>query len=113
MVRQTQKVGELRQPEGVLGEGSLRRSEKENGGGWFSRIAAFFKSLGRPRVDNQVGQEVVRDGGAVPAKKSNTSAKPKRVRSNNTSKTSRKSPRKAVCPAASKNKAKGKTLPKG
>ena len=113
MVRQAQKVDRLRQPEGVLGEGSLRRSEEENGGGWFSRIATFFKSLGRPRVDNQVGQEVVRDGGAVSAKKSNTGAKPRRVRSNDTSKTSRKSPRKTVCAAASKNKAKGKTLPKG
>ena len=75
MVRQAQKVDRLRQPEGVLGEGSLCRSEEENGGGWFSRIAAFFKSLGRPRVDNQVGQEVVRDGGAVPSKKSNTGTK--------------------------------------
>ena len=113
MVRQAQKVDRLRQPEGVLGEGSLRRSEEENGGGWFSRIAAFFKSLGRPRVDNQVREEVVRDGGTVPAKTSNTSVKPRRVRSNDTSKTSRKSPRKAVCAAASKNKAKSKAVPKG
>jgi hypothetical protein len=71
------------------------------------------ESLGGPEVDNQVGEKVVRDRRTIPANKGNTSAKPKRVRSNDTSKASRKSPRKAVCAAASKNKTKGKTLPKG
>jgi len=110
MVRQTQKINQLRQPEGVLGESPLRQQKEEVGRGWFSRIATFFKSLGRPRVDNQVRQEVVRDGGTIPAQESNTSAKPKRVRSNNTSKTGRKSPGKTVRAPASKNKAKSKTV---
>jgi len=112
MVRQAQKVDQLRQPEGVLGEGSLRRS-KEDGRGWFSRIATFFKSMGRPRVDNQVREEVVRDGGAIPAKKSNTGVKPVRVRSNNTSKAGRKSAGKTVRAPAPKGKSKSKTVQKG
>ena len=71
------------------------------------------QSLDKPEMDNQERKAVVRNRRTVPAKKGDTSAKPKRVRSNNTSKTSRKSPGKAVCPAASKNKAKGKAVPKG
>jgi hypothetical protein len=71
------------------------------------------QGLDQAGVDNQVGEKVVRNRRAVPAKKGSTGAKPKRVRSNDTSKASRKSPRKAVCAAASKNKAKGKTIPKG
>jgi hypothetical protein len=71
------------------------------------------ESLDKAGVDNQVREKVVRNRRAVPAKKGDTSVKPKRVRSDNTSKTSRKSPGKAVCAAASKNKAKGKVLPKG
>ena len=71
------------------------------------------ESLGGPEMDNQVGEKVVRDGREIPAKKGNSSPKPTRVRSNNTSKTARKSPRKTVCPAASKNKAKSKAVPKG
>jgi len=110
MVRQTQKVDQLREPKGVFGEGSLRQQKEENGGGWFSRIATFFKSLGRPRVDNQVREEIVRDGGTVPAKKSNTSIKPTRVRSNNTSKAGGKSTGKAVRAPATKGKSKSKTV---
>jgi len=110
MVRQAQKVDQLRQPKGVLGEGSLRQQKEEDGRGWFSKITAIFKSLGRPRVDNQVREEVIRDGGAIPAQESNTSVKPKRVRSNNTSKTSGKSPRQAVRAPASKSKSKSKTV---
>jgi len=110
MVRQTQKIDQLRESQGVLGESPLRQQKEEVGRGWFSRIATFFKSLGRPRVDNQVREEVVRDGGAVPAQESNTSVKLKRVRSNNTSKTARKSTGKAVRTPASKNKAKSKTV---
>jgi hypothetical protein len=110
MVRQTQKVNQLRQPKGVLGESSLRQQKEEDGRGWFSRIATFFKSLGRPRMDNQVREEVVRDGGAVPAQESNTSVKLKRVRSNNTSKAGGKSTGKAVRAPATKGKSKSKTV---
>ena len=78
-----------------------------------SKTATQPESLGGPEMDNQVGEKVVRDGREIPAKKSNPSPKPQRIRSNNTSKTARKSPRKAVCPAASKNKAKSKAVPKG
>jgi len=80
---------------------------------WFSKIATFFKGLGGPKVDNQVGEEVVRNRRAVPAKKSNTSVKPAGVRSNNTSKTSRKSTGAAVRAAAAKGKSKSKAVPKG
>ena len=103
MVRQAQKINQLRQPEGVLGKSPLRQ-QKEDGGGWLSKITAIFKGLGRPKVDDQVREEVVRDGGTVPAKKSNRVAKSPRVRSNNTSKTSGKSPRQAVRAPASKSK---------
>jgi len=109
MVRQTQRVDQLRQPEGVLGESSLRQ-QKENGWGWLGKITAIFKGLGRPKVDNQVREEVVRDGGKIPAKKGNRSPKPTGVRSNNTSKTARKSTRKAVRAPATKSKSKSKTV---
>ncbi len=110
MVRQTQKVDQLRQPKGVLGEGSLRQQKEEDGRGWFSKITAIFKILGRPRLADQVRQEVVRDGREIPAKESNTSVKPKRVRSNNTSKTGGKSSWETVCSAAQRNKSKSKTI---
>jgi hypothetical protein len=109
MVRQTQKISELRQPEGVLGESPLRQ-QKENGWGWLSKITAIFKGMGRPEVDNQVREEVVRDGGTVPAKKSNRVIKSAGVRSNNTSKAGGKSPRQAVRVPASKSKSKSKTV---
>jgi len=105
MVRQAQKVDQLRQPEGVLGEGSLRQQKEEDGRGWFSKITAIFKSLGRPRLADQVREEIVRDGREIPAQESNTSVKPKRVRSNNTSEASGKSTGKTVrAPAKSKSK---------
>ena len=78
-----------------------------------SKKSAQPESLGGSEMDNQVGEKVVRNRRTLPAKKGDSSAKPKRVRSNDTSKASRKSPRKAVCPAASKNKTKGKAVPKG
>jgi hypothetical protein len=71
------------------------------------------QSMGRAEVDNQVGEEVVRDRRKVSAKKSNPSPKPARIRSNNKSKTSRKSTGKAVRAAAVKGKAKSKALQKG
>jgi len=77
---------------------------------WIGKIAAFFKSLGRPKMDNQVREEIVRNGRAVPAKESNTSIKPAGVRSNNTGKTSRKSTGAAIRAAAAKGKSKSKTV---
>jgi hypothetical protein len=79
---------------------------------WIGKITAFFKGLGRPEVDNQVREEVVRNRRAIPAKKSNPSVKPTRVRSNNTSKTSRKSKGKQFVPQPAKIKAKVKPLRK-
>ena len=78
-----------------------------------SKKSAQPESLGGPEVDNQVGEKVVRNRRAVPAKKSNTSAKPTGVRSNNKSKASGKSTGKAVRAPASKNKSKSKTVSKG
>jgi hypothetical protein len=78
-----------------------------------SKITTQPKSLGGPEVDNQVREEVVGNRGAVPAKKSNTGTKSPRVRSNNKSQASRKSPRKTVCPAAKGNKTKSKAVSKG
>ena len=110
MVRQAQKVDQLRQPKGVLGEGSLCVKEEKNGWGWFSKITAVFKSLGRPKVDDQVREEVVRDGREIPAKESNRSVKPTRVRSNDTGKTARKSTGKTVRAPAKNSKSKSKTI---
>jgi len=109
MVKKIQGFNKLQQPKGILSESTLRK-QKENGWGWFSKIATIFEILGRPRVDNQVREEIVRDGGTVLAEESNTSVKPTRVRSNNTSKTSGKSTRKAVRAPATKGKSKSKTV---
>jgi len=78
-----------------------------------SKTSTQPKSLDETRMDDQVREEVVRDGGTVPAKKSNTGAKPSRVRSNNPGKTGRKSTGAAVRAAAAKGKAKSKTVSKG
>jgi hypothetical protein len=78
-----------------------------------SKITTQPQSVGRPEVDNQVREEVVRDGRTVPTKKSNRSPKPAGVRSNNTGKTSRKSTGAAVRAAAAKGKSKSKTVQKG
>ena len=110
MVRQAQKVDQLRQPKGVLGEGSLRQQKEEDGRGWFSKITAIFKILGRPRLADQVRQEVVRDGREIPAQESNTSVKLTGVRSNNTSKTGGESSRKTVRTPAKKSQSKSKTV---
>jgi hypothetical protein len=109
MVEKVQRLNKLRQPKGVLSESALC-GQKENGWGWLSKITAIFKSLGRAKVDNQVGEEIVRDGREIPAKKSNRVAKPAGVRSNNTSKTSRKSTGAAIRAAAAKGKSKSKTV---
>ena len=110
MVRQAQKVSQLRQPKGVLGEGSLRQQKEENGGGWLSRIATFFKGLGRPRMDNQVREEVVRNRRKVSTKTRDPVIESIRVRSNNKSQTSRKSAGKTIRASASKSKGKSKTV---
>jgi hypothetical protein len=110
MVRQTQKVDQLRESKGVLGEGSLCVKEEKNGWGWFSKITAIFKGLGRPKVDNQIREEVIRDRREIPAQESNRSVKPAGVRSNNKSKTTRKSTGAAIRAAAAKGKAKSKTI---
>jgi hypothetical protein len=113
MVRQTQKVNQLRESQGVLGESPLRQQKEKDGGGWFSRIATFFKSLGRPRVDNQVREEVVRNRRKIPTQKGDPVIESIRVRSNNASKASGKSQGKTVRSTTTKNKAKSKALPKG
>jgi hypothetical protein len=78
-----------------------------------SKTATKPESVGRPEVDNQVREKVVRNRRAIPAKKGNPVAKPAGVRSNNTSKTSGKSAGKAVRAPASKSKSKSKAVPKG
>ena len=75
-----------------------------------SKTATESKSLGGPEVDNQVREEVVRNRRAVPAKKSNTSAKSAGVRSNNTSKASLKIPWTTVRAETQKIKRKIKTV---
>ena len=71
------------------------------------------EGLDQAAVDNQVGQKVVRNRRKVSAKKSDTGTKPARIRSDNTSKTSRKSSGKTVRAATIKGKAKSKTVSKG
>ena len=78
--------------------------------GGTSKITTKPEVVGRPEVDDQVREEVVRNRRAVPAKKSNTSPKPAGVRSNNTGKTSRKSTGTAVRAAAQKGKSKSKAV---
>jgi hypothetical protein len=78
-----------------------------------SKTSTQPQSLDETRVDDQVGEKVVRNGRKVSAKKSDTSAKPKRVRSNNTSKTGGKSTGKTVRAPAAKGKAKSKAVSKG
>jgi hypothetical protein len=75
-----------------------------------SKTATESKSLGGPEVDNQVREKVVRNRRAVPTKKSNTSAKPAGVRSNNTSKASGKSTGTTVRATTQKSKSKSKTV---
>ena len=78
-----------------------------------SKVAEVPESVGRPEVDNQVGKKVVRNRRAVPTGKSDKSAKPARVRSNDESQTGRKRTGTAVRAAAAKGKTKSKAVPKG
>ena len=75
-----------------------------------SKTATESKSLGGPEMDNQVREKVVRNRRKVSAKASDPVIESIRVRSNNTSKTSRQSTGKTVRAPASKNKAKSKTV---
>jgi hypothetical protein len=81
--------------------------------GGTSEITTQPQSVGQAGLDNQVGEKVVRNRRAVPAKKGNTSAKPAGVRSNNASKAGGKSAGKTVRAPASKSKSKSKAVPKG
>ena len=78
-----------------------------------SKTAEKPKSLDTARVDNQVRKEVVRNRRKVSAKASDPVIESIRIRSNNPSKTGRKSSGKTVRASASKNKAKSKAVPKG
>jgi hypothetical protein len=80
---------------------------------WIGKITTFFKGLGRPKMDDQVGKKVVRNRRAILARKGDPVVESIRVRSNNTSKASGKSQGKTVRSTATKNKAKSKALPKG
>jgi len=78
-----------------------------------SKTAEKPQGLGRPEVENQVREEVVRNRRKIPARKGDPVVESIRVRSNNTSKTGRKSTGKTVRAPASKNKTKSKAVPKG
>lgn len=77
------------------------------------KIAAQPQGLDETRVDNQVGEKVVRNRRKVPAKKSNTSTKSAGVRSDNKSKAGGKSTGKTIRAPAVKSKSKSKTVSKG
>ena len=64
-------------------------------------------------MENQVGEKVVRNRRKVSAGKSDKSAKPARVRSDNKSQAPRKRTGAAVRAAAQKGKTKSKTVSKG
>lgn len=81
--------------------------------GGASEITTKSESLGRPEVDNQVGKKVVRNRRTVSAGKSDKSAKPARVRSDDKSKEGGKSTGKTVRAPAKKRQTKSKTVPKG
>ncbi len=78
-----------------------------------SKTSTQPQGLGRPEMDNQVGEKVVRNRRKVSAQKGDPVVESIRVRSNDKSKTSRKSTGKTVRAPASKNKAKSKAVPKG
>jgi hypothetical protein len=79
----------------------------------FSKTPKVPESVDEAKVDDQVRKAKQPNRRKVPAGKSDKSAKPARVRSNNKSETSRKRTGAAVRAAAAKGKAKSKTVPKG
>ena len=87
---------------------------------WFRKLLDGFiktptksEGLDKARVDNQVGEKVVRNRRKVSTKKSDSVAKPTRIRSNNASKTGGKSSGKTVRATANKSKTKSKAVSKG
>jgi hypothetical protein len=114
MVRQAQKVYQLRDSKGVLGESPLRQQKEEDGGGWFSRIATFFKAWGDQKWTTKSGKKSSETGERYLPKRGNTGAKPSRVRSNNKSQASGKSTGKTVRARSHQaGKSKSKTVQKG
>lgn len=75
-----------------------------------SKKSAQPQGLGGTEMDHQVGKKIVRNRRTVSAKKGDTSAKPKRVRSNNQSKTGGKGTGKAVRATTTKDKTKSKAV---
>ena len=78
-----------------------------------SKIAEVPESVGRAKVADKVGQAKQPNRRKVSAGKSDKSAKPAGVRSNNESQTSRKRTGAAVRAAAVKGKSKSKAVSKG
>jgi len=78
-----------------------------------SKTSTQPQGLDETKVDNQVREKVVRNRRKVSAQKGDPVVESIRVRSNNTSKTGRKSPGKTVRAPAAKGKAKSKAVSKG
>ena len=78
-----------------------------------SKVAEVPESVGQAKVDDKVGQTKQPNRRKVSAGKSDKSAKPAGVRSNDKSQTSRKRTGAAVRAAAVKGKTKSKAVPKG
>ena len=76
----------------------------------FSKTPEVPQSVDEAKVDNQVGKTKQPNRRKVSAGKSNQGAKPTGVRSNNKSQTPRKRTGAAVRAAATKGKAKSKTV---
>jgi hypothetical protein len=74
------------------------------------KITAQPQGVGRPEMDYQVWEKVVRNRRKISAKKSNTGSKSTGIRSNNKSKTGGESTGKAVRAPAKQNKTKGKAV---
>lgn len=78
-----------------------------------SETPKVVESVDEAKVDDQVREAKQSNRRKVPAGKSNKSAKPAGVRSNNKSQTSRKRTGAAVRAAAAKGKTKSKAVSKG
>jgi len=91
----------------------VRRRKKKMAGGGLAASQRSLKAWATKSGQPSPGRSRHETGERYLPKRAIQGAKPRRVRSNNTSKAGRKSPRKTVCAAASKNKAKSKAVPKG
>ena len=78
-----------------------------------SKTATKPQGLDKARMDNQVGEKVVRNRRKVSTQKGDPVVESIRVRSNDKSKAGGKSAGKTVRAPASKNKAKSKAVSKG